>query len=277
MENTPIRVIKGTMQPHEPFWNIIDAASSESGETEIQFFGPISEYSWWGDELTPKKFREDLYAKGKGGPVRIKVNSTGGEVIAANVIRSIIKDYPGSKIADIVGIAASAATIVVTAADKVVMRDGSLFMIHNPTVVAWGDAKEMRDVAEILDKIKDGILTTYMQKTGMDKEELSKLMDDETWLTAQEAVQMKFADEIIDSAKNNNLLNTVPQNMRSGFLNCLAEIHNAPESLIEAVKDGEAIETNVPVPETSSESEPVANEREVTKLRNYLSVFGHKE
>ena len=95
MKNKPIRCFDGNGKPFEPFWAFRDAAETESGETEIEFYGPISEFSWWGDEITPKMFKEQLYANGKDGPVTVRLNSPGGDLIAASVMRNDDR-LPGS-------------------------------------------------------------------------------------------------------------------------------------------------------------------------------------
>lgn len=223
----PMRVIEGTAQPHTAFWRILDAAESESGEAEVEFNGPISEYSWWGDEITPKMFKDELHAKGKGGPVTVKINSPGGEVIAASVIRSILQDYPGRVTADIVGLAASAATIVVTGADVVRMRESALMMIHDPSSIAWGTIDEIKKCLEVLKTVKDVIISVYQAKTGMDPAKLGKMMSSETWMTAQQAKEWGFVDEIsAGSAKP-----------MMGFANCLQQYVHVPASLAEQVQN----------------------------------------
>jgi ATP-dependent Clp protease, protease subunit len=222
----PLRVIEGTAKPHEPFWVIRDSASSQSGETEIEFNGVISEYSWWGDEVTPAMFKADLNDIGKGGPVTVLVNSPGGEVVAASIIRTILQEYPGKVTADIVGIAASAATIVVTGADHIRMRESAYFMIHDPSGLAYGNIDEIKSLLESLKTIKNTIIDTYETKTGMDRAKLAKLMHDETWMTAREAKDYGFIDEVVTgSIKKSAALN-------AGFVNCLRNYANVPVDLL---------------------------------------------
>jgi ATP-dependent Clp protease, protease subunit len=279
----PVRVIQGNLKPGEPFWNIRDAASTESGEAEVEFFGPISEYSWWGDEITPKAFKDELYKKAKGGPVTLKVNSPGGEVFAASAIRSILQDYPSKVTADIIGLAASAATFVVSGADHVRMRDTSLFMIHDPSTVAWGTADEFEMVLTVLRQVKESILNGYEAKTGKNREFLSEMMKEETWLTAEEAKELGFVDEVVSG----NVAKAPAGKMRAGFLNCLQGFAKAPEGYLEdegspssppSPCDGEGAEEENVSDTVVSEPEPVAeNDGEVESLRNYLDVFGPKK
>jgi ATP-dependent Clp protease protease subunit len=223
----PIRVIEGSAQPHERFWTFRDQAQSESGEVELELFGPISEYSWWGDEITPALFKSDLQEKGAGKPVTLLVNSPGGEVIAASVIRSILQEYPGKVTADIVGLAASAATVLVTGADHIRMRESALFMIHDPSGLAWGTIDEIKAFLEVLKTVKDGIVDTYETKTKMERDKLAKLMTDETWMTAREAKEYGFIDEVVTSSVKKSGSTPIP----AGFTNCLNSYMHVPESL----------------------------------------------
>lgn len=223
----PIRVSERNLVPGERFWNFRDAAKSESGETEVEFFGPISEESWFGDEVTPLAFKQQLYDAGKGQAITVKVNSPGGDVFAAAAIRSILQDYPGHVTADIVGLAASAATVVVTGADKVRMRDTAMFMIHDPSTIAWGTIDEMKQVVTVLEQVKETILNGYQAKTGKERAELARMMSAETWMTAQQAADFGFVDEVVSEGKKVKM----PKVVRAMFLNCLEDYQNVPEAV----------------------------------------------
>ena len=197
--NNPIRVVQGNAKPYERFWTVKDAAET-GGDPEIEFSGYISEYSWFGDEITPKKFKEDLYGIGKGGPVTIRVNSGGGEIIAASVIRATLLDYPGKKTVKVDGLAASAAVAVALAGDSVKIFDTAYMMVHNPgygLLMGYLDADALDKFAEELRLFREGILNAYETRTGLDRAALAKMMDEETWMTAQQAVELGFADEVI--------------------------------------------------------------------------------
>jgi ATP-dependent Clp protease protease subunit len=220
----PIRVIEGSAKPYEPFWRVLDAAQTESGEAEIEFYGPISEYSWWGDEVTPAKFKADLDKLG-GSPVTIRIHSDGGDVFAASVIRAMIMDYPGRVTTRIDGLAASAATYIAMAGDRVLMQDSAFFMIHDPWVITWGTVDDLKDAINLLKTIKQGIVETYQSKTQLSAEEISKLMTAETWMTAQQAQEKGFIDEVITTSKKaTNAANFAA-------LNSLHFYRNLPEAL----------------------------------------------
>lgn len=198
----PIRCFDGNARPFEPFWSFRNADQSESGETEIEFYGPISEFSWWGDEVTPKMFKDQLYVNGKNGPVTVRLNSPGGDLIAASVISATMRDYPGKVTVKVDGMAASAAVMVALAGDRIMIQASAYMMIHDPMVGIMGyfGVEELKSLIDELKVIKNGIVEGYMAKTKIEAEKLSKLMNDETWMTASEAVAYGFADEVITAA-----------------------------------------------------------------------------
>jgi ATP-dependent Clp protease protease subunit len=221
MKNNPIRVFEGTAQPHEPFWSFRDAAQTESGETEIEFYGPISEFSWWGDEVTPKLFKEQLYAKGKNGPVTVRLNSPGGDLIAASVIRATMLDYPGRVTVKVDGLAASAAVMVALGGDRVMMQASAYMMIHEAMVGLLGyfNVSELKDMIDDLKVINAGIVEAYVARTKMETEKLVKMMADETWMTASEAVAYGFADEVITASSKNAGMGNFANVIQSRYVN----------------------------------------------------------
>ena len=212
VHHSPIRCFEGTAQPYEPFWRwsngavkngVAESGTGEPGveaEPELEFYGYISEYSWFDDEITPKQFKNDLYRYGKGGPVTIRMNSGGGDMIAASVIRSVLLDYPGRKTVRIDGLAASAATVVALAGNAIKMQDTSFFMIHDPMVVFFLAALNIEDMSRLLDELKSAkgsLVDVYEARTGISRDRISKMMTNETWMNAHEAVDLGFADEVI--------------------------------------------------------------------------------
>lgn len=226
MPKQPMRIFDGVAEPHTPFWRVQNAAGAEP---EIEFYGYISEYSWFDDDITPKMFREDLYAAGKGGSVTIRMNSGGGDVIAASVIRSILMEYPGTVTVRIDGLCASAATFVAMAGDRVRMQDTAYWMIHDPSAIAWGTIEEIKAVIDLLKTIKSGIVDAYQAKTGIGTEKLSKLMTDETWMTAKQAQEMGFIDEVITEKQTR-----LPANM--AIVNALSNYQHVPAALVDQLK-----------------------------------------
>ena len=182
------------------FWqwkNEVDAGPET--ERVLELYGVIAEESWWGDEVTPQLFRDELFAD--SGPVTIYINSPGGDCVAASQIYTMLMDYKGDVTVKIDGIAASAASVVAMAGTKVLMAPTSLLMIHNPATLAIGDSAEMQKAIEMLSEVKESIINAYEIKTGMRRSKLSQLMDAETWMNANKAVEYGFADEILEDAK----------------------------------------------------------------------------
>lgn len=163
---------------------------------ELMLYGDISSSTWWGDEVTPKQFKQDMDALGDISTLNVYINSDGGDVFAGQAIYSMLKRHTATKNVYIDGLAASIASLIAMAGDKVIIPANAMMMIHNPASGVWGNANEMREMADALDKIREAMLVTYETKTGMKETDLITLLDAETWLTAQEAVDYGFADEV---------------------------------------------------------------------------------
>lgn len=162
--------------------------------------GVIAEESWFDDEVTPKLFRDELM-NGEGD-ITVWINSPGGDCIAAAQIYNMLLDYKGNVTVKIDGIAASAASVIAMAGSKVIMSPVAMLMIHNPMTMAYGDTGEMEKAIAMLDEIKESIVNAYELKTGMSRAKLSHLMDAETWMDANKAVELGFADEILRREDN---------------------------------------------------------------------------
>jgi ATP-dependent Clp protease protease subunit len=174
------------------FWNWV---RNEDGTRILTIDGVIAEESWFDDDVTPKQFKEQLNA-GQGDIV-IYVNSPGGDCVAASQIYTMLMEYKGRVTVKIDGIAASAASVIAMAGTEVLMAPTSLLMIHNPLTVAIGDTEEMQKAIAMLDEVKESIITAYELKTGMSRAKLAHLMDAETWMNAQKAIELGFADGIL--------------------------------------------------------------------------------
>ena len=174
------------------FWNWV---RNEDNTRTLTIDGVIAEESWFDDDVTPRLFKEQLNA-GQGDIV-IYVNSPGGDCVAASQIYTMLIEYKGDVTVKIDGIAASAASVIAMAGTEVLMAPTSLLMIHNPLTVAIGDTEEMQKAIAMLDEVKESIITAYELKTGMSRAKLAHLMDAETWMNAQKAIELGFADGIL--------------------------------------------------------------------------------
>lgn len=181
--------------PTSKFWQV---KNEVNGNGEILLYGPIAgESSWWGDEVTPRSFAEDLENLG-GKDVTVRINSGGGDVFAAHAIHNQLVAYKGRVTVVIDGLAASAATIIAVAGDRIIMPANALFMIHNPAIGLsdYYGAEELLKAAEALNTIKGSIVVAYRKRCKASAEELAAMMDAETWMGAAECLEKGFVDEI---------------------------------------------------------------------------------
>lgn len=177
------------------FWNWTVTDNDEKTERILTLSGVIAEESWFDDEVTPKIFRDELMSG--EGDITVWINSPGGDCIAAAQIYNMLLEYKGNVTIKIDGIAASAASVVAMAGNKVIMSPVSMLMIHNPMTMATGDTTEMKKAISMLTEVKESIINAYELKTGMSRDKIAKLMDAETWMDANKAVELGFADEIL--------------------------------------------------------------------------------
>jgi len=161
---------------------------------EITIYGTIGQ-GFFEDGVTAEQFRKDLNDLGDVEHIDVYINSPGGNVWDGLSIANILSNHPATVHAQIDGLAASIASVIAVSADRVVMGTGAAMMVHSPHALFAGNANEMRDFAEVLDKVETGMLDVYEEGTGKPRDELKSLLDAETWFTAQEAVDAGFADE----------------------------------------------------------------------------------
>ncbi|WBW50778.1 Clp protease ClpP [Peptoniphilus equinus] len=168
------------------FWNWA------SNENVLYIDGVIAEDSWFDDDVTPKLFASEL--KSKNGDITLWLNSPGGDCIAASRIYTMLLEHEGKVTVKVDGLAASAASVIAMAGSEVLMSPTSLMMIHNPLTVAIGDSKEMQKAIDMLKEVKESIINAYELKTGLSRDEISNLMDGETWFDKNKAMDMGFCD-----------------------------------------------------------------------------------
>lgn len=186
------------------FWSW--ARDSDTGGRTLYFDGVIAEDSWFDDDITPAKFKSELFSG--EGEVTIWLNSPGGDCVAASQIYAMLMNYKGSVTVKIDGIAASAASVIAMAGATVLMAPTALMMAHNPLTVAIGDSEEMKKAIAMLDEVKESIINAYEIKTGLSRAKLSQLMDAETWMNAKKAMELGFADGILEDEKRQKVTET---------------------------------------------------------------------
>ena len=186
------------------FWNwknrtVTNQETQEQVQERTLFLnGTIAEESWFDDDVTPQLFKDELMSG--SGNITVWINSPGGDCVAAAQIYNMLMDYKGDVTVKIDGIAASAASVIAMAGTKVLVSPVSMLMIHNPMTAAFGNSEEMQKAIEMLGSVKDSIINAYEIKTGLSRAKLSHLMDAETWMDANKAVELGFADGIMSRA-----------------------------------------------------------------------------
>ncbi len=171
-----------------------NAAGTERGS--IYLYDAIS--YWNGNDARTFKARLDQV---KAKEIDVYINSPGGGVFEGVTIYNLLAGHPARITVHIQGLAASIASVIALAGEEVNMAENAMMMIHNPSTIVWGEAADMRKAAEVLDRIKDAILNTYVSRTGLDRQELARAMDAETWYSADEAVKQGFATRKVSGEK----------------------------------------------------------------------------
>lgn len=174
------------------FWNL----KKKGNSAELLIYGEISDMLLWGDEVVPKDIDNELKAMGDVSEIIVRINSPGGDVFAGVAIHAMLSRHKAKKTVYVDGIAASIASVIAMAGDEIVMANGSMFMVHNPMSIVFGNSNEFRSMADRLDTVRDAFMSIYTEKTGMTDKEIISLLDAETWMTADEAISMGFATKL---------------------------------------------------------------------------------
>lgn len=193
-------------------WFNIKAQADETVEVSI-----FDEIGYWG--VTAKDFIDGIKPH-KGKPLALSINSLGGDVFAGIAMYNALRNHGGEITVRVLGVAASAASLVAMAGDKIKMPRNAFMMVHNPWMFAAGNADELRDAADVLDKIGNALAGTYASRTGKTVEEVRKMLSEDTWLSAEEAVEAGFADEVEEEMKAAAAvfdLDRLPANVRTVF------------------------------------------------------------
>lgn len=206
------------------FWAFKNAGN---GVGELMLYGDIASSSWYGDEVTPGKFKADMDALGDVSELKVFINSGGGDAFAGQAIHSMLKRHKAHTTAYIDGIAASAASVIAMAADTIIMPSNAMMMIHKAWTIAIGNADEMRKLAADMDKVDESLATVYVEKTGQEHDQVVEWLAAETWMTAQEALDRGFCDQIEESKKVAASLNGNVLDMNGQTID-LSRYHNAP-------------------------------------------------
>ncbi len=221
------------------FWKFISnkATETQPESVELRIEGDIVDdgevwvYEWFGEKATaPNAFKEELNQY-KGKDLTVWIDSYGGSVFAGASIYNALKEHEGKVTVKIDGKAMSAASVIAMAGDEILMSPVAVMMIHNPLTGAYGNMHDLRKVADVLDTIKESIVNAYVNKTGRSKEDISAMMDDETWMSANVAVKEGFANGVLYENEPFNV-----ENMKEFSFNRLEVINSASISIKQAVE-----------------------------------------
>lgn len=243
------------------FWKWSNSVSSNNQELILD--GPIASDTWWGDEVTPDLFREEL--KQHAGDLTVVINSPGGDVFAGLAIYNALVNHNGNVTVRVDGLAASIASVIAMSGDKIIMSPGSMIMIHRPSVYAAGTVDDMEKAKDVLMKIEEGITPIYAKRTGLSDEKITELLEAETWMLADKAVELGFADEVSEAPEKQKQDESVQNVMGMNFAFSMSAVKQADakpmQSLVEQIKaKAEAEPTeDATEPETKTD-EPAAPE-----------------
>ena len=229
------------------FWNWKN--QTETAERTLFLNGTIAEESWFDDDVTPQLFKDEL--ESGQGDITVWINSPGGDCIAAAQIYNMLSAYKGNVTIKIDGIAASAASVIAMAGNKVLMSPVSMMMIHNPATIAFGDHNEFAKAIEMLDEVKESIINAYVIKTGLSRTKLSHLMDSETWMNANKAIELGFADDVIREGKSEDEMDTAVMFSRKAVNNAL---FNKVAAKVQKTKPTVTEQAQIKEPETYGHS-----------------------
>jgi ATP-dependent protease ClpP protease subunit len=188
------------------FWQFVNQTAESA---ELLIYGDISDTSWWGDEVTPKQFAEDLKNIGDVKDITVRINSGGGDVFAASTIGNLLETSKATVTAVIDGLCASAATIIACHCNNVKAQKDSIYMIHpvRMGICGYKDATELHQYIDALDAIRDNIINLYAKKTGRCVDDVAAQMDATSWFTPAEAKENGFVDELIGDEENTTVEN----------------------------------------------------------------------
>lgn len=174
--------------------------SAAKADGEIEVLGEIGDSGWGAECTTAKMVKDQLKAIGKA-PVLVTINSPGGDAFEGIAIYNLLREHAAKVTVNVLGLAASAASIIAMSGDTVRMGDGAFMMIHSSSGLVMGNQQDMRDFADLLESIDDSVASLYATRTGKSKAAITEMMKKETWLSAAEAVKAGFADATIAEKK----------------------------------------------------------------------------
>ncbi|MFT9390832.1 head maturation protease, ClpP-related [Leuconostoc pseudomesenteroides] len=193
---------------------------------QIDIFGDIVSEKWFDEETSATSFRDALKELGDVSTINLSINSGGGSVFDGIAIYNMLKSHKATVNVYVEGLAASIASVIAMAGDTITMRSGSMMMVHMPWTLSQGNAEEMRKTADTLEKTGDSIVDIYSERTGISSDDIRNIMNDETWLSAEEAVEQGWATKL---DQKEAVMNSVPKEI-------LGRFSNVPKNVLDRVE-----------------------------------------
>jgi ATP-dependent Clp protease, protease subunit len=218
---------------------------------EIRMYGVIWDSEFWGDEVTPTKIIDQLDKLKNSKEINVYINSDGGAVSAGIAIYNNLKAHPANITVYIDGMAASIAGVIAMAGDKIMIAKNAMFMVHKAASYSYGNSTDFRKMADVLDKFDETIVNTFVDRTGQSKEQIISLMEEETYMTGEEAVAFGFADELIPN-KSVNATNVNGETFVNGIKVDVSRFTKLPKNLFK-----NEIPKTEPAIEPEEQPEPV--------------------
>jgi ATP-dependent Clp protease protease subunit len=242
------------------FWNFaIKNEGAPDEEVELRIDGEIVEdddawiYEWFGiPASSPNAFRTEL-EKYAGKSITVWIDSWGGATTAGVGIYNAIKEHDGKVTVKIDGKAVSAGSLIAMAGDEILMAPGSIFMIHNPWTGLYGESSDMRHVADVLDEVKEGLINIYELKTGKSRDEISKMMDEETWMSAKKAKAEGFVDGILYAEEKEEEEESIQDDYMFSRLAIQNSVSKSTKKMIEFMQEHEKLPDKPPEPPKKTE------------------------
>lgn len=255
-------------------WFQMKATSETSADIYI-----YDEIGGWG--ISARRFTEDLISLGNINHINLHIHSPGGEVFEGIAIYNQLKNHNATITVYIDGLAASMASVIAMVGTEIIMPTNAMMMIHKPWGVSWGDANDMRDYADLLDKVENVLIPAYMEKTGKTKEEIEAMLGEETWLTAEECVEHGFANTVIEPVKAMASLSSKRIEEFKSMPNPLKSSLTKPKNTIAPVNDPAPQPqnpTNTPQPNTADIQAQArqAEQARMNGIKDLFAMFGGK-
>lgn len=267
------------------FWKVKNIADNVG---ELLIYGDLSDSTWWGDEVTPKQFNEDLDSLNGVNELHIRINSYGGDVFAGHAMLNSINNFKRKNDCEVKvfvdGIAASAASVVAMAGDKIIMPANTMMMVHDPAIGICGYVNEtkLRQYLDAIGPIKDSIVAAYYDRTGIEKDSIAETMKNETWMTAATAIELGYADVLSDEIELDLQMKSDDLMIINNIEVDCKQFKNMPMQFMNIAK--KPPKTNAPVnkPEQKPKNEPEEEIMNKEDLKNkfpdvYNEIFAEGE